>query len=213
MNTFNLSAAHVAYGNDVNRSPWRWLGSPGTMRLLAALELKQSSFTTKPGRGGGTWGPRAAMLAYLAWLDPFVHAAILMGQDVNLDRYETGDTETTRVVTGRLAGIEKLAPGHSLCAVIGRPQQQSFRASVHAMGVRLGRRFRVSIDAKTNVATITRKPEPGVAPTPPAPARPDGWIEFNPANPQHAAWGSREAFEAAQTEALNAKNSADIDWQ
>ena len=62
MNTFNLSAAHVAYGNDVNRSPWRWLASPGTMRLLAALELTQASFTTKTGRGGGTWGPRAAML-------------------------------------------------------------------------------------------------------------------------------------------------------
>ena len=212
MNAFNLSAAHVAYGNDVNRSPWRWLGSPSTMRLLAALELKQSSFTTKPGRGGGTWGPRAAMLAYLAWLDPLVHAAILLGQDVNLDRYETGDTEITRVVTGRLAGIEKLAPGHSLCVVVGKPQQQSLRTSVHAMGIRLSRKFSVNIDTKTNTATITRRSAPAAAPEPAAPRRPDGWIDFDATNEQHAAWGSREAFEAAQTEALNAKNSADIDW-
>ena len=213
MNKFNLSAAHITSGSgDPTRSPWRWLTSPGTQKLLAALELDRSAFTAQPGRGGGTWVPEPVMLAYVAWLDPFVHAAIVTGKPVDLSMYSTGGTETTRPVSGRLAGIEKLAPGHSLCVVVGKPQQQSLRTSVHAMGIRLSRKFSVNIDTKTNTATITRRSAPAAAPEPAAPRRPDGWINFDATNEQHAAWGSREAFEAAQTEALNAKNSADIDW-
>ena len=215
MNKFNLSAAHIASGgSDPTRSPWRWLTSPGTQKLLAALELDRSTFTAQPGRGGGTWVPEPVMLAYVAWLDPFVHAAIVTGKPVDLSMYSTGGTETTRPVSGRLAGIEKLRPGQVLRVTVDGPLQPSFRASVHAMGIRLGRKFSVNIDTKTNTATITRRsaPTPSAAPEPAAPRRPDGWIDFDATNEQHAAWGSREAFEAAQTEALNAKNSADIDW-
>lgn len=214
MNKFNLSAAHLANGGDPTRSPWRWLTSPGTQKLLAALELDRSTFTAQPGRGGGTWAPEPVMLAYVAWLDPFVHAALVTGKAVDLSVYATGGTETTRPVTGRLAGIEKLRPGQVLRIAVDGPLQPSFRAAVHAMGIKLSRKFSVSIDAKTNTATITRRSAPAAAPAaePAAVRRPDGWIEFDASNPQHAAWGSREAFESAQTEALKAKNSADIDW-
>jgi hypothetical protein len=214
MNKFNLSAAHIASGGDPTRSPWRWLMSPGTQKLLAALELDRSTFTAQPGRGGGTWVPEPVMLAYAAWLDPFVHAALVTGKAVDPSVYATGGTETTRPVTGRLAGIEKLRPGQVLRVTVDAAVQPSFRSAVHVMGTKLGRKFSVNVDAKTNTATITRRSAPAAAPAaePPAPTRPDGWIEFDANNPQHAVWGSREVFEAAQADYLKSKNSTNIDW-
>lgn len=216
MNDFNLSTAHIAHGSQPSRAPWRWMSSAYVSQLLTELGIDPAALNPVPGRGGGTWVPRQVMTAYVAWLDPRAQAALVRGEPVDLAPYKTAGSENSRAIRGRLAGIEALRPGQVLRISADGASYQSIRASVSVVGTRLGRRFVVHVDSKTGIVTVTRKSTAGPVVVVPgvdaAPRRPDGWIDFDATNEQHAAWGSREAFEAAQTEALNAKNSADIDW-
>lgn len=207
--TYNLNTAHRAYGGLPTTTPAKFLASPRAAALMKALGIERDA--------GNDQAPAELITAYLAWLSPHVMLALVRGQDVSLSAYRSIPGEApARNVTGRLAGIDLLEPGQALRIAAPGHAQASLRAAVHNLGIRLDRRLSVSIHQRDKVATITRLADvvalPPVIPAAPAPRRPDGWIDFDPANEQHAAWGSREAFDAAQTEALNAKNSADIDW-
>lgn len=210
MNEFNLTVAHNAHGNHPWQAPWRWLSSSTTKEQLAALGVDTNTLTTQTGRGGGTWAPRLAMLSYLSWLDPVTHAALVRGEPIDLERYKTtASTETSRAVTGRLAGIENLRPGQAMRVPAPGADQPSLRSAVYVMGIKLGRQFSVQI--KAQVATITRKreAEPAAPVTTTRPRRyPDDWVHYDPTNPQHTANGTQDDWDRFQAEA----KSVSLDW-
>jgi len=198
--THNLLDIHSAIGANDAQRPERFLALRQTTALVAELRCEAST----------THATRELALAYLMWLSPAFAANVLRSCGLTPTAQST-TAEVASKVTGALAGIDLLPPGGRMTLTIEPHKVPTTRSHISNTGMRIGRRFTTSYSMRTSLMTIERlreAPAPApvkpVAAPAPAPYRPHGWIDYDPSNEQHASWGSREAFEAAQMEALTA---------
>ena len=77
-----LNDVHRASGAAQKHRPGYFLGNDQTKELVVEIETAGfPAFTTKEGRGGGTYACRELVIAYAAWISPKFHLHVLRTYD------------------------------------------------------------------------------------------------------------------------------------
>ncbi|GAA4475601.1 KilA-N domain-containing protein [Gluconacetobacter asukensis] len=96
-----LNDCHKAAGADPNKAPSEWTKSAQTKALIEELSNSGNSpskpFSSKEGRGGGTYGSEELVLAYAQWISPAFHVQCLRAL-LTMMKGEPGASPTKRSI-------------------------------------------------------------------------------------------------------------------